>query len=223
MSDLPPLIRHQGLRKRAQQDKPLASVRLPLSVHAAFPSAQAVHSVRRRYLSASVVPNVARPARSAINSVARTSPRALATKTALPTGLDDVGFNESLAPSGQSGSNILPSATAPAPLATSTGLGAVESHVRIAEAQPSATISKSAPYSSGKRGPIASTNTTNLLTLPAATSLVPGGLGYNFTTFNNASITGTPLPRVSPSGTNAVGFNGTQTYKRQPRAPWPLF
>ena len=220
LNDLPPLIRHQGLRKRERQDKPLASIRPLVSAHAGFASAQALHTVRRGFVGASVVPNVARPTRSAINIIGRTSQRALATESPLPTGLGDVGFTKSLAPSSGSTADILPSATALASLVAGSGPRVTKPLVRVAEVQPSA---RPIPYTARNNGTTASTNATSLATAPTASSLVTGALGYNFTSFRNTSTTGAALPHVSPSATGAIRFNGTLTYQRQRRVHWSLF
>ena len=219
MDDLPPLIRHQGLRKRAIQDQPLASVKPLVSAHQAFASAQAVHSVQRRFVSASAVANFARPTRSAYVSAARTSSRALATKSALPSGFDDVGFNESLAPTGVSTGNVLPSQTVLTSAVSGFGLDGTDPHIRLGKTYNSPSSAMPLPIGSGMNNTKAPTNPANGTPTPTATPPSFGSAGFHYPSAVNASSSAMPLPSASLYG---VGFNATTPYKKTRRTRWSL-
>jgi len=218
LNDLPPLIRHQGLRKRAIEDQPLASVKPLVSAHQAFASAhqavasvQAVRSVQRRFVSASAVANFVRPTRSAYVSAARTSTRALSTKSALPSNFDDVGYNESLAPTGVITSKVLPSQTALASVVSGFGVGGTEPHVRLGKADVSPSSAQYLPIGSSMNSTKGPMSLTTEAPTPTATPPILGTAGSHYSVMLNASTSALYSPGTAPTG---VGFNATTPYKK---------
>ncbi|KAG7007732.1 racA [Physcia stellaris] len=116
---LPPLIRHQGLRRRASSDNVQVSARPQASARpgVVLVSVTLSHSVQRRSISASATASLIRSSRpTIIVGPVQTSSGVTPARTALPTEFDDVGFNDTVAPNGTS-SSILHASRSFLPLA----------------------------------------------------------------------------------------------------------
>jgi len=212
------LIRHQGFRKRAIEDQPLASVKPLASAHQAFASAhqavasaQAVRSVQRRFVSASAVANFVRPTRSAYVSAARTGTRSFSTKSALPSNFDDVGYNESLAPTGVITGKILPSQTALASVISGFGVGGIEPHLRLGKADVSPTGAQYSLIGSSVNSTQGPTTLMNEAPTPTATPRIFGTTGFHYPVVLNAS---TSVLHSIGTASARIGRNATTPYKK---------
>lgn len=195
----------------------MVSVRPQASVHQAFASAhqvvasaQVVRSAQRRFVSASAVANLVRPTRSAYLSAARTGTRSLSTKSALPSNFDDVGYNESLAPTGVITGTVLPSQTALVSAISGSGASDTEPYVRLGKADISPSGAPYLPTDSGKNGTKSSMRSTNEAPRPVATPPIFGTAGVHYPAALNASISVLPAPSTASTRFNS---NTTTHYK----------
>lgn len=196
-NSLPPLFRHQGLHRRATQNQALVSAKPLISAHQAFASAQAIQSVPRRFDGGSAAANVARPTRSAFFSAARASSRALATQSTPLSGLDDVGFNESIAPIKASTADVLPSQAAPASVVSGFGSGGPEPHVR--SGKPYILPTGTAPFPTSLNSSQIAASRVNGAPVPTATPPIVISSGFYPSIAFNASTFAKHLPSTVSS------------------------
>ena len=212
---LPPLLRHQGLRKRAINNLALASARPLASAHQAFASAQAIPSVPHRNFGPSAAANFIRPTRSAYFTASRTiSTGTFATKAALPSGLDDVGYNESLAPFSVSTGSILPFQTSIASIVSGSDADDTKSRLRLGKASISSSSASVFPTPSS----LNSSQVLNNLKNEASMSTAPPPKAESAASYGasviNTSASYLPLPSATQS---ALSFNATTSYQKTPR------
>ena len=209
----PLLILHQGIRKRAAQNQLINSARPLVSAHQAVVSAQAIQSAPRRLAGASAPAHVVRPTRSAYFSAVRTTGRAVATQATLPSGLDDVGFNENLAPVGVPTRNIPHSQNTSKPVITGFSPSNTEARFHLGKASRS--ISFTSPTGFGT--PQNQSSITNKASTPTGAPLALGTAGPYVSRATNSSFPAVHLPS---STTLTAGFNATTPVQRLRRYRW---